>query len=976
MDPEVTAIQKIQDNGNQPEEWLEFLFQHQAKDDNTEHTTETCQHLVFLYERAVNQISSEKHKLNLSYAQLLVEFAKLQMKISEDDARRTFQLARSNAKNFAIVFVAWAQFELSLGNKSKCRGLLRKGKDVGAKPIELLIKAYDNFLEGKKVLIGDSDDLMLSGFSRPKHRSSESSLDSSPLSQADDSSTGSRFTDKGISAIADNTSAVISFKLPSILENCGNQPISCRQGTSSSSDDTDTVPLPRARYSMSTQKPPVKSTPDFRTGKSSIVSGMNLSVRSNKARRLPGRTGIDFGLPKRVKMPQSSMKEPSDDLDGITELECTVDDSQLHGNTSEIKTAPQENHTTANKAARHTVSCSSEKILGTEQNIGFGTSLSSTAVKKEFSSNGTRNNGSVLRKGEDQSSNQQSNVFSRTTQDGVEQRAPMSHSASLHGNKRQPQAEVPLHSHRNTQEQQIPLIPQTQKINISNSVGGESDIMAVPKQSSGSLGSLFTSGGSLMQPHMPQVSNGGQLKVIPGQSSGIGPAHGYPPAMQLMNTSINTPAQVSQDSVVVKGKSYLRLGVIGKGGSSKVYRAFDGKKIFAMKFVNLEEADDFMVQSYFNEIDLLNRLQGNDNIIKLFDWELKQETRNLILVMEYGSIDLAGFLRKNRSKMTKADRQVFWQQMLEAVHLVHQQGIIHRDLKPANFLLVDGRLKLIDFGIAHTLQTDKTSIELDTQVGTLNFMSPEAFQDISQAPRFDNGENTKPRLKIGRPSDVWSLGCILYMMVYGRSPFQHINNHFMKLQCIMDPSHQIDFPPINDVHLLDVIKGCLRRNPKERLTIPDLLDHPFLNSLSHDEVIDCVMQIVNLKSDVNSPRSIRNLCKQHLAGKNINLSSTVPNMNHGPVQSHHAIPPRQAPVRQPLMGVDAQALNRAQRALKPPHVSGSEKYMNRDTNEQNKENADLRGILRRELDEKYRNAIPRDISESTFEQSWNTTVGR
>ena len=46
------------------------------------------------------------------------------------------------------------------------------------------------------------------------------------------------------------------------------------------------------------------------------------------------------------------------------------------------------------------------------------------------------------------------------------------------------------------------------------------------------------------------------------------------------------------------------------------------------------------------------------------------------------------------------------------------------------------------------------------------------------------------------------------MMVYGRSPFQHINNHFMKLQCIMDPSHQIEFPPINDVHLLDVMKVC------------------------------------------------------------------------------------------------------------------------------------------------------------------------
>ena len=72
--------------------------------------------------------------------------------------------------------------------------------------------------------------------------------------------------------------------------------------------------------------------------------------------------------------------------------------------------------------------------------------------------------------------------------------------------------------------------------------------------------------------------------------------------------------------------------------------------------------------------------------------------------MEYGSIDLAGFLKKNRAKMTKEEQKAFWRQMLEAVNLVHQQGIIHRDLKPANFLWVEARLKLIDFGIAHTLQ--------------------------------------------------------------------------------------------------------------------------------------------------------------------------------------------------------------------------------------------------------------------------------
>ena len=71
---------------------------------------------------------------------------------------------------------------LTAGNKSKCRGLLRKGKDFGAQPKELLLKAYDNFVEGKKVLIDDCDELTLTGFYSMKQKSSESSVDSSPLS--------------------------------------------------------------------------------------------------------------------------------------------------------------------------------------------------------------------------------------------------------------------------------------------------------------------------------------------------------------------------------------------------------------------------------------------------------------------------------------------------------------------------------------------------------------------------------------------------------------------------------------------------------------------------------------------------------------------------------------------------------------------------------------------------------------------------
>lgn len=58
--------------------------------------------------------------------------------------------------------------------------------------------------------------------------------------------------------------------------------------------------------------------------------------------------------------------------------------------------------------------------------------------------------------------------------------------------------------------------------------------------------------------------------------------------------------------------------------------------------------------------------------------------------------------------------------------------MIHSDLKPANFLLVKGRLKLIDFGIASSLQDDMTSVLKDVTTGTFNYMSPEAIIQNSE----------------------------------------------------------------------------------------------------------------------------------------------------------------------------------------------------------------------------------------------------
>ncbi|CAK9171790.1 unnamed protein product [Ilex paraguariensis] len=160
-------------------------------------------------------------------------------------------------------------------------------------------------------------------------------------------------------------------------------------------------------------------------------------------------------------------------------------------------------------------------------------------------------------------------------------------------------------------------------------------------------------------------------------------------------------------------------------------------------------------------------------------------------------------------------------QILLAVNTIHEERIVHSDLKPANFLLVRGSLKLIDFGIAKAIMSDTTNIQRDSQVGTLSYMSPEAFM----CNETDANGNT---IKCGRPSDIWSLGCILYQMVYGRTPFSEYKTFWAKFKVITDRNHEIIYEPVSNPWLLDLMKKCLAWERTERWRIPQLLQHPFL----------------------------------------------------------------------------------------------------------------------------------------------------
>ncbi|KAI4254451.1 MAG: hypothetical protein LQ352_003096 [Teloschistes flavicans] len=312
-----------------------------------------------------------------------------------------------------------------------------------------------------------------------------------------------------------------------------------------------------------------------------------------------------------------------------------------------------------------------------------------------------------------------------------------------------------------------------------------------------------------------------------------------PPKMTMLETATATAGAATaaqsrkkRNYISVNSKLFTRMDCIGRGGSSKVYRVMaENFKVFALKRVTLEDQDEAAIRGFKGEIDLLKRLENVERVVRLFDYEINEEKQTLSVLMEMGESDLNRVLTlRLNSEDARFDitfSRYFWKEMLECVQAVHQHDIVHSDLKPANFLLLQGRLKLIDFGISNAISDDTVNVHREQHIGTPNYMSPEALIDSNAASGLPSSFGKM--MKLGKPSDVWSLGCILYQMVYGKPPFAHIANQMQRIMAIPNPHHHIDFPDraIGDVPvpfgLSRTLKRCLNRDPTMRPTVEEML---------------------------------------------------------------------------------------------------------------------------------------------------------
>ncbi|CAH1121651.1 unnamed protein product [Ceutorhynchus assimilis] len=270
------------------------------------------------------------------------------------------------------------------------------------------------------------------------------------------------------------------------------------------------------------------------------------------------------------------------------------------------------------------------------------------------------------------------------------------------------------------------------------------------------------------------------------------------------------------DRISVNDMEYIVYHKLGHGGMSAVYCGFNQ---CIRSFVAIKVVRNFMPNESMNEVKILKSVQNCDKIIKMYDYEIKGD--KLVIVFEKGGPDFGTILKQRlliQKRLPNYMILFYWLEMLHAVKQLHSQGIIHTDLKPANFLRNGTGLKLIDFGIASRVGRDTTFAYKSCQEGTFKYISPEAVMKR-------NNVDPKQQYKIHFKSDVWSLGCILYQLVYGHTPFNQTNITSNLVSAISDPDYEIDYPEAEwaPKSFVQTMKKCLQFDIAARPSVDELI---------------------------------------------------------------------------------------------------------------------------------------------------------
>ena len=249
------------------------------------------------------------------------------------------------------------------------------------------------------------------------------------------------------------------------------------------------------------------------------------------------------------------------------------------------------------------------------------------------------------------------------------------------------------------------------------------------------------------------------------------------------------------------------LTFVGAGGMGEVYKAYDRKldRPVALKLLPARVANDPEWLRRFRAEARAASALNHPHILVVHDFGEFRGRPFIVMEFVEGQTLRA---RVDASPLAVKEAVSITMQVASALAASHARGIVHRDIKPENVMLrPDGYVKVLDFGLARQLTGDEaetvTGAQPEALVGTLRYMSPEQSR----------GESALA------PSDVFSLGLLLFEMIVGRHPF-HAPSNIAVLHGI-----QSGAPPSSGAgaEIDDLLGEMLEKHPRLRLTAADVV---------------------------------------------------------------------------------------------------------------------------------------------------------
>ena len=257
--------------------------------------------------------------------------------------------------------------------------------------------------------------------------------------------------------------------------------------------------------------------------------------------------------------------------------------------------------------------------------------------------------------------------------------------------------------------------------------------------------------------------------------------------------------------------NYEILSLLGKGGMGEVWRARDQKlgREVAIKTLPEEFAkDEERLARFEREAKLLASL-NHPNIATIHGLEEHNGTRFLVLELVEGDT-LRDRLARGPIPVQESLRLAL--QIAEALEAAHEKGVIHRDLKPANIKVTpDGKIKVLDFGLAKAVVTDTAREEAVTQ--TLTTVGETRDGVLLGTPAYMSPEQAR-RQAVDHRSDVWTFGSVLFEILTGSTPFEG-PTVADTITGILSREPDLTQLPLN-IHpgVRQLVRLCLSKNPE------------------------------------------------------------------------------------------------------------------------------------------------------------------